>query len=296
LRYKPGRRVLQKEWDVTEQFVNSLSERKLEMKTRILTIAFACVLIGAGVAASAATVYNCNFEQGSQGAAFTLGGVSGQGAPAWSGYYSSGYDAAGDVVNAAAHSGTQSLYTSGYSTSRVTLAAVTRAPWFEFAFRTNFAGGGNGVPTSRVWMRTTRGSVSDVVGVNMWIYMGESQIMLSTTTGSVSLGANVDQTWNTISFQQDTYVYDGNTYYGGSCNVFLNGAYKGYFAIADSSYNGLGTMVFSTNSPSWTENGALFVDDIHVGDTSAFVPEPGSLLALGMGLVGMAGAVLRKRS
>lgn len=262
------------------------------MKTRFLTIALACIVIGAGTAANAATVYDCGFEAPE----FALGGLSGQGTPAWSGYYSSGYDAAGSVSNAQAFTGSQSAYTTGYSTSRVTLASVTRAPWLEFAFRTNFAGGGDQVPDAQVWMRSTRGSVSDVLGVNMWIIKQDAQIMLYTTAGSVSLGAAPDQTWTTVSFKHHTYVWEGNTYYSGTADAYVNGVLKGTYALADSSYNGLGTIVFSSNSPSWTKNGAWYVDNIHVGDDSIFVPvpEPSSILALGMGIFGVAGAAFRK--
>jgi len=160
----------------------------------------------------------------------------------------------------------QSAYINGYQTSRVTLDAVTRAPWFEFAFRTNFAGGGSGSDDDNIWVCTTRGLYWDVVGISMRVVKKDARIVLSTSGGNVDLGPCPDQTWKTISFQHDV----SGGYYTGTFNVYVDGQYVGHYAVGGA-YNGLQTMAFSTNSPSWTNNGALSVDNIRVSDDSAFV-------------------------
>jgi len=101
------------------------------MKNGALTFALAVLCAIGGLSLTpvqAADVYNCTFEQGSQGSAFTLGYLDGQGTPAWTyGYYTGGtYESGTTVSNARAYAGTQSAFVADYTTAQLTLARAIR--------------------------------------------------------------------------------------------------------------------------------------------------------------------------
>jgi hypothetical protein len=135
------------------------------MKTTMKTLA---ALLGVSllslIPAKAVDVYSSNFEEGSQGSAFSTGALTGQGTPAWSEKFLSGYDAGGTVGSSESYSGgSQALNVAGYQTSRVTLATPVQDQWFEFAFKPNFTAG----QPATTWALTTRGGSGDTWGIMM---------------------------------------------------------------------------------------------------------------------------------
>jgi len=230
-----------------------------------------------------ATIYDCTFEPGSQGSAFTTGALTGQGTPAWSEYYSSGYDVGGVVTSATAHAGTQSAYVEQYQTSRVDLGAVYRPKWIEWAFCPNLSGGGDQQPTSQFKMFNLRGPIGEMVGIYTWVQKDAGHLMFWSSGGNIDLGAAPDGVWKTISFEHT--IHESGVYTG-AVNVYVDGVFKGAYSVGNgTAYNGVQTMVFSTTSGSWVEDGAGYFDSIHMGDASVFVPEPATLLMVGSGLV-----------
>ena len=211
---------------------------------------------------TAGTALECGFEAGEQGVSLLPASLAGQGNPVWSERYLSGYDAGGTVTTGQSYSGNRSLLLAGYSTSRVTLANKTTAPWFEFAFRPNFY---DVDPQRVVWARTTRGGVSDLVGINMVLNNGTGQIVVN----GVPVGTFRNQVWHTISFKHQLTEFQGSTIYSGSFEVYLNGEWSAT-VNAGIGYNGLQTIVFSSAEPSWAHNGAWHVDGVRVGNTSLY--------------------------
>ena len=252
-------------------------------QNRKITTALLGVSLLTMVSAHAATVYSSNFEAGSQGSAFSTGGVSGQGTPAWSGYFLSGYDAAGTVVSGQSYNGgSQALNVAGYSTSRVTLDSPVQDQWFEFAFKPNFGG-----TAATTWALTTRGGAGDAWGITMGLSWNGSAgtVYVGGIEGNgTEIGSFTNGEWQTISFQTD------NT--AGSYNVFLGSSNTSLGTFSPAGFSGVQTLVFSSATQSWANTGNWYVDNINVGSDSIYVvPEPGSALLGGLGLL----ALLRRR-
>jgi hypothetical protein len=256
-------------------------------QNRKITTALLGVSLLTMVSAHAATVYSSNFEAGSQGSAFSTGALTGQGTPAWSEKFLSGYDAGGTVGSSESYSGgSQALNVAGYSTSRVTLASPVQDQWFEFAFKPNFGG-----TAATTWALTTRGGSGDPWGIMMglsWdgsvgtVYVGG--IGAGVTGNGTAIGSFTNGQWQTISFQTNNTIGDYKVYLGG------NNTSLGTFAPAG--FNGVQTLVFSSATQSWANTGNWYVDNINVGSDSIYVvPEPGSALLGGLGLL----ALLRRR-
>jgi hypothetical protein len=204
-------------------------------------------------------VLECGFEAGEQPSAFSAGALTWQGSPAWLERYLSAYDAGGTVTSDRSYDGTRSLSLTGYSTSRLSLGAKTAAPWFEFAFRSQFP---DADPERVVWAKTTRGGVADIVGVDVVLNNRTRQIVVN---GGV-VGEFLNNTWQTLSFHHETV----NGGYTGRFEVYLDGRKKA-LVDAGASYDGLQTMVFSSAESSWEHNGAWFIDGIRVGDRPSYV-------------------------
>jgi len=223
---------------------------------------------------AADSIYDCGFDTIDQ---YVVGNLTGQGTPAWTfGYFypggwGEGYESYSVVTAAQAHAGTQSAYVNGYTTARMDLGAVYRPKWAEWAFMTNFAGGGAGGVPERVYMMSTRGVVSDMIGWWFRIHSNDMKLMLSTSTGEVDLGTITDQTWYKVSLE---HAFSGSVY-SGSYNVYVNGQLKGnYTSPSGESYHGLRNIAFSSAVPSgvsWGECGAMYIDSIHLGNVSVFV-------------------------
>jgi len=259
------------------------------MQTTSKFVLVSLILMAASV--RAATVYTSTFEAGSQGSAFTTGALTGQGTPAWTEYYLSGYDGGGQVVAGESYgTGSQSLHLAGYGggSSVLTLDNKTVAPWFEFAFKPNFDGTDNAAIT---WARTTRGGKGDVIGVDLLLSYGTGKISFQGT----EIGSFTNGQWQTISFCQQVVEYppaSGTYIYNGAVDIYL-GSEKKATLDTGADYSGLQTMVFSSAESSWVHNGNWYIDSINVGDSSLFVvvPEPASLALIGLG----AAALLRRR-
>jgi hypothetical protein len=257
-------------------------------QNRKITTAILGVSLLTMVSAHAATVYSSNFEAGSQGSAFSTGALTGQGTPAWSEKFLSGYDAGGTVGSSESYSGgSQALNVAGYRTSRVTLASPVQDQWFEFAFKPNFTA----EQPATTWALTTRGGAGDAWGITMglsWdgevgtVYVGG--IGAGVTGNGTAIGSFTNGQWQTISFQTD------NT--AGSYNVFLGSSNTSLGTFSPAGFNGVQTLVFSSATQSWVNTGNWYVDNINVGSDSIYVvPEPGSALLGGLGLL----ALLRRR-
>ena len=221
------------------------------------------------VGAWAADVYTCGFEPTDPSGSYTTGALTGQGSPAWEQNFLNSYDTGGEVVSGVSYDGTQSLHLHGsyatcQQTSRVTLPSVTRAPWFEFAFKPNFDGENNEYIT---WARTTRGKFTDTVGIDMKLTNNATRDI---SIGGTVIGSFTNGVWQTISFKHEV----SGSYYTGQFDVYLNGTYvTSLFSPNGNAYNGLKTMVFSSAESSWTKNGDWYVDGIHLGDTSVYAVE-----------------------
>jgi hypothetical protein len=240
------------------------------------------------VSAKAATVYSSNFEAGSQGSAFSTGALTGQGTPAWSEKFLSGYDAGGTVVSGQSYGGgSQALNVAGYSTSRVTLASPVQDQWFEFAFKPNFGG-----TAATTWALTTRGGSGDQWGIMMglsWdgsvgtVYAGG--IGAGVTGNGTAIGSFTNGQWQTISFQTDNI--------SGAYDVFLGSNNTSLGTFEPAGFNGVQTLVFSSATASWANTGNWYVDKINVGSDSIYVvPEPSTWLLVA---VGLASAVIFRR-
>jgi len=214
----------------------------------------------------AQTVYSCNFEPGSQGSAFANGSVAGQGTPAWSGYFLSGYDVAGSVVSGESYlTGTQALQIAGYQTSRVMLDAPVQNQWFEFAFKPNF-----GDTAATTWALTTRGGQWEAWGIKMeldWdgttgtIRVG--QIGAGVEVPGTAIGSFNNGEWQTISFKANNVV--------GTYEVYLGSNNLSLGTFPREGFNGIQTLVFSSATQSWNNTGNWFVDGINVGSESIYV-------------------------
>ena len=84
-----------------------------------------------------------------------------------------------------------------------------------------------------------------------------------------------------------TYTANGNFGCG-----FANGCVS-FFGAGDLNGNNIAGIVISTDSGDPVWNNDFAIDDVSLGSTSS-VPEPGSLVLLGSGLLGVAGIVRRK--
>jgi hypothetical protein len=256
------------------------------MKTYTKTLsAVLGVSLLAMASAHAATVYSSNFEAGSQGSAFSTGALTGQGTPAWSEMFLSGYDAGGTVVSGQSYGGgSQALNVAGYRTSRVTLDSPVQDQWFEFAFKPNF-----GPTAATTWALTTCGIYSDTWGITMglsWdgsagtVYVGGIE-----GNGTV-IGSFTNGQWQTISFQTDNI--------SGAYDVFLGSNNTSLGTFEPAGFTGVQTLVFSSATQSWANTGNWYVDNINVGSDSIYVvPEP-STWAMLMAVAG-ALVLLRRR-
>jgi hypothetical protein len=201
---------------------------------------------------------------------FSTGGVSGQGTPAWSGYFLSGYDVAGTVVSGQSYGGgSQALNVAGYQTSRVTLASPVQDQWFEFAFKPNFT---NGTPAT-TWALTTRGAAGNAWGIKMglsWdgsvgtVYVGD--IGAGVTPNGTAIGNFTNGEWQTISFQTDNSI--------GNYKVYLGGNNTSLGTFAPEGFNGVQTLVFSSATQNWENTGNWYVDNINVGAQPVYVTGP----------------------
>ena len=258
-------------------------KQKQKMPTAILGFSLLTM-----VSAHAATVYSSNFEAGSQGSAFSTGALTGQGTPAWSEKFLSGYDAGGTVGSSESYSGgSQALNVAGYSTSRVTLASPVQSQWFEFAFKPNFTDGTPGT----TWALTTRGGSSDAWGIMMGLSWNGSVgtvyvdgIGAGVTGNGTAIGSFTNGQWQTISFKTNNTI--------GNYKVYLGGNSTSLGTFDPAGFNGVQTLVFSSATQSWENTGNWYVDKINVGSDSIYVvPEPGTALLGGLGLL----ALLRRR-
>ena len=210
--------------------------------------------------------YSADFEPGSQGAAFAPGPVAGQGAPAWGGYFASGYDEAGAVAAGVSHNGgAQSMQVSGYRTSVLTLSnRISEPVWLEFAFRPNFTPGTPGT----AWALTTRGDKSDAQGIKMGLEWDGSNGMVRVgsrgagfeSPGTV-VGSFTNGQWQTVSFAAALGL---NTY-----EVYLGGNYTTTMTVA-AGYEGIRSLVFSSATQSWSNTGDWYVDGIRLASRSLY--------------------------
>jgi len=235
------------------------------------------MLVAASIASAAyysGTAYSCGFEQGEQGAAFVTGALTGQGTPAWAGNYRDAYDAGGSVTNAEAYAGSQSAVIGGYQTSRVTLDDNSFVPWFEFAYKPVFGSD----PDALVWSRTTRGEYWDVVGIDMKLMNNATQDIV---VNGVVVGHFTNNAWQSISFEHTVldYIWDYDKVFTGEFKVYVDGVYATTFNVG-STYHSIKTMVFSAAEVSWVHGGTWYVDNINLSDTTAFVPEPVTMMML----------------
>ena len=226
----------------------------------VTTTAFVALNPAGGNGDPGTVMYSANFEPGSQGAAFVTGTVDGQGAPAWSGYYASGYDEAGSVAAGVSHNGgAQAMQVSGYRTSVVTLSnRISEPVWFEFAFRPNFTPGTPGT----VWAVSTRGSKADATGIKMGLeWNGTNGVVRVGSRGAgfespgIAVGSFTNGQWQTISFAA---ALGQNSY-----EVYLGGNYT-TSVIVDSGYEGIQSLVFSSATQSWSNTGNWYVDGIRL--------------------------------
>ena len=201
---------------------------------------------------------------------FTPGALTGQGTPAWSEKFLSGYDAGGTVGSSESYSGgSQALNVAGYSTSRVTLASPVQDQWFEFAFKPNFT---NGTPGT-TWALTTRGGSADQWGIMMglrWdgsvgtVYVGG--IGAGVTGNGTAIGSFTNGQWQTISFKTNNTI--------GNYKVYLGGNSTSLGTFDPAGFNGVQTLVFSSATQSWDNTGNWYVDNINVGAQSVYVTGP----------------------
>jgi hypothetical protein len=201
---------------------------------------------------------------------FTPGALTGQGTPAWSELFLSGYDVGGSVVSGQSSSGGgQALQVAGYQTSRVTLASPVQDQWFEFAFKPNFT---NGTPAT-TWALTTRGGAGDAWGIKMglsWdgsvgtVYVGD--IGAGVTPNGTAIGNFTNGEWQTISFKTNNTI--------GNYKVYLGGNNTSLGTFAPAGFNGVQTLVFSSATQSWLNTGNWYVDNINVGAQSVYVTGP----------------------
>ena len=242
------------------------------MKTTMKTLA---ALLGVSllslIPAKAVDVYSSNFEAGSQGSAFSTGALTGQGTPAWSEKFLSGYDAGGTVVSGQSYGGgSQALNVAGYSTSRVTLASPVQSQWFEFAFKPNFTDGTPGT----TWALTTRGGSGDAWGIMMGLSWNGSVgtvyvhgIGAGVTGNGTAIGSFTNGQWQTISFKTNNTI--------GNYKVYLGGNSTSLGTFDPAGFNGVQTLVFSSATQSWENTGNWYVDKINVGSDSIYVlPDP----------------------
>jgi hypothetical protein len=201
---------------------------------------------------------------------FTPGALTGQGTPAWSEKFLSGYDDGGSVVSGQSSSGGgQALNVAGYRTSRVTLDSPVQDQWFEFAFKPNFTAG----QAATTWALTTRGGSGDQWGIKMglsWdgsvgtVYVGD--IGAGVTPNGTEIGNFTNGEWQTISFKTNNTI--------GNYKVYLGGNNTSLGTFAPAGFNGVQTLVFSSATQSWANTGNWYVDNINVGAQSVYVTGP----------------------
>ena len=124
---------------------------------------FSLVVLLVAAVGVAQGAYTSGFEQNEQSPAFVLGGLKGQGTPAWGAGYYSGYDTGGgSVVNNNSSSGDQAMYLGGYDTAWINTGTYQVERYYSFDICTNFdmaADGDDPLYGDRFGFQTIRGAV-----------------------------------------------------------------------------------------------------------------------------------------